>query len=339
MDWSKGYTVLHYAMLVDPVSWKDIARVEVQSGSIKKSTDSLLQAADIICGDTEDLYGQEKWLRIYADVRQEDDTYHGPLFTGLISTPSKNIEGSKVKSNLQCYSVLKPAEDILLDRGWYVPAKTEAATMVKNLLSVSPAPITIDGINGELLENLVAESGETNLSMAWRILDMMNWRLAIAGDGSITITSYPTIKNDAVLFDADVNDCLETTININHDWFNCPNVFRAIHNTAIAVAKDEKDDSPLSIQNRGREVWMEETDCTLKSNETLGDYAKRRLNEEQNIAYQISYNRRFHPDVDVEEIVRINYPAQGISGYFGVRSQTLTLGYGITVAEEATKRS
>lgn len=339
MNWSKGYTVLHYAMIVDPISWKDIDRVEVQSGSIKKSETSLLQAADLVCGDMEDLYGQERWLRIYADIRQEDDTYHAPLFTGLISTPSRNIEGSKIKNSLQCYSVLKPAEDVLLDRGWYAPVKTEAATMVKNLLSVSPAPITIDGVSGELLENLVAENGETNLSMAWRILDMMNWRLVIAGDGSITITTYPTTNGETILFDAESEDSLETSININYDWFSCPNVFRAVHNTAIAVAKDENINSPLSIPNRGREVWMEETDCTLKTNETLGDYAKRRLTEEQNVAYQISYNRRFHPDVDVNEIIRINYPAQGITGYFGVTSQSITLGYGIKVSEEATRRS
>lgn len=339
MEWSKGYTVFHYAMIVDPLSWKDIERVEIQSGSIKKSTDSLLQAADMVCGDTEELYGEERWIRIYADIRQEEDNYHGPLFTGLISTPSKTIEGTKVKSNIQCYSVLKPAEDVLLDRGWYVPKKTEAATTIKNLLSVTPAPITIDGVSGELMENLVAESGETNLSMAWRILDLMNWRLVIDGDGSITITTYPTITNSEVLFDSDNEDSLETSVNINYDWFRCPNVFRAVHDTAIAVAKDEKEDSPLSIQNRGREVWMEETDCTLKTNETLGDYAKRRLTEEQNIAFQVSYNRRYHPDVDVDDIIRLNYPAQELVGYFGVLSQTITLGYGIAVAEEVTRRT
>lgn len=339
MDWSKGYTVLHYISLVDPTTWKDTERIEIEEGSITKNTDSLVQSAEITFRDNDELdFKSERWVRIYADIRQGESNYHGALFTGLVSTPSKKIEGSKINSEAQCYSVLKPAEDILLDRGWYASAKTDATQIITKLLSVTSAPIVVDGVKGELLENIIAENNETNLSMAWKILDYMGWNLSIDGNGFITISSYPEIDNDSVIFDAFENDSLETSITLNCDWFSCPNVFRAVYDTAIAVARDDDDSSPLSVQNRGREVWMEETDCILQTNESLSNYAKRRLKEEQNVYYEISYTRRFHPDVDVYDIIRLNYPDQEIIGYFEVTSQSITLGHGISVSETAVKR-
>lgn len=340
MNWSKGYTVLHYASIVDPVTWKDIERIEIEQGSISRGTDSLVQSANIDCAESSEInFETEKWIRIYADIRQTEDNYHGAIFTGLISTPTKNIEGSKVKYSAQCYSVLKPAEDVLLDRGWYASAKSDAVSLISKLLSVSPAPILVgDGISGELPENIIAENNETNLSMVWKILKYMNWHLSIDGRGFITISQYPDINNNSIIFDANDNDCLETSVTVNCDWFSCPNVFRAMRDTAIAVARDESSDSPLSIRNRGREVWVGETDCALQTNETLANYAKRRLAEEQNAHYEISYTRRFHPDVDVYDIIRLNYPEQDIVGFFEVTSQSITLGHAISVSETAIKR-
>ena len=174
--------------------------------------------------------------------------------------------------------------------------------------------------------------------MAQKILDAMHWNVSIDGNGFITIGLFPDITNDSIMFDAEENDCLETSITVDCDWFSCPNVFRAVQDTAIAVAKDEKDDSPFSIQNRGREVWKEETDCVLQTNETLVHYAKRRLVEEQNVHYNISYTRRFHPDVDVHDIIRLNYAEQDIVGYFEVSTQSINLGHAISVSETAVKR-
>lgn len=339
MNWSKGFSVSHYASVVDSISWKDTDRIEIESGSINKTDSALLQSADLTCESNNDAanFDREKWIRIYADVRQEDGSYHGPLFTGLVCSPSQQYNGNYIANQLQCYSVLKPADDILLQRGWYAAAKSEATKLVKDLLAVTPAPVTIEGVSGEIVENIIAEDGETNLSMVWKILDMMNWNLDINGKGEIIISTYPTILDTKVLFDPIDNDAIETNISINFDWFDCPNVFRAISGTSIAVSRDEDDDSPLSIQNRGREVWMEELHANLNTNESLGEYARRKLREYQNVAYTISYNRRYHPDINMLDIIQMNYPAQNITGYFRVTNQNISLGHGITVSEEAVK--
>ena len=340
MNWSKGYSTRHYISIVDPETWKDIERIEISSGSINRKDDSLLESADLTCEYTlgQTTFERERWVRIYADIRQDEDNYHGSLFTGLVSSPSRNIDGTFMQNRVQCYSVLKPADDVLLPRGWYASAHTDATKIIKELLSVSPAPIQIESVTGELAETIIAEENETNLSMAWKILDLMNWRIRIDGNGYMYITSYPMITNDLVKFDSLKNDSLETNISVNYDWFDCPNVFRAVYNTAIAIAKDEDPESPLSIQNRGREVWMEEKDCKLQTNESIAMYAKRRLKEEQNVAYELSYNRRFHPDVNIHDIIQLNYPAQNITGYFTINQQTISLGYSISVSETAMKK-
>lgn len=341
MNWSRGYTISKYASLVDVVTWKDIERIEISQGSISRSDDSLIETADIECEYRNELeFNQERWVRVYIDIRQDDGTYHAPLFTGLVSTPSKSIEGTSIRNNLQCYSVLKPVEDVLLPKGWYASKTLDATKILKSLLEVTPAPIYIDSISGQLMENIVAENNETNLSMVYKILNLMNWKITIGGDGIITVkTDDEIVDNSTVLFDSYDNDCLETSISVSYDWFNCPNVFRAIYNnSATAIAKDESLDSPLSIPNRGREVWMEETDCKLGTNESIASYAKRRLREEQAVAYEINYTRRFHPDVNLGSVIRLNYPKQGMVGYFKVESQDINLDSGIKVSEKATKK-
>ena len=73
----------------------------------------------------------------------------------------------------------------------------------------------------------------------------------------------------------------------------------------------------------------------MASGEKIGDYAIRKLKEAQNIYKTLDYNRRFDPNVRVTDIVRINYLEQNISGLFMVKSQSLSIGYGGTVSEQA----
>ena len=89
--------------------------------------------------------------------------------------------------------------------------------------------------------------------------------------------------------------------------------------------------------NRGREVWAEEKDCNLNTNESLGQFALRRLQEKQRHYLSVSYDRRFHPDVLTTDLIDLNYPAQGISGTFYVTSQSITIGYGARTSEEVLK--
>ena len=330
MDWSRGFSSLYYAAIVDPDTWRDVDRLEIIDGSIKRTNSDLLESADISCVNYSAT--NEQLIRIWLDATQNGDTSHIPLFTGLATSPGRDIEGRLTTNRLQCYSVLKKAQDILLPRGWYAPKDAIGTDLVRGLLKVIGAPIEIAENSPGLKSAIIAESGENNLSMATRILNAINWRMRLTGDGKILISPYN--KEPVDKFDNVNNDILEPSVTVEYDWYDCPNVLRAVVDDDYAVARDDDPNSKFSTVSRGREVWYEESDCTLNNNENLTQFAQRRLKECQQVAMEIEYDRRFKPDIYVTDVVEINYPEQKISGYFVITSQSIDLQYGARMSEE-----
>ena len=328
MDWSKGFTAEYYMAVIDPVSWTDGERIEILDGSVSHTNEGLMESANVTCTNINP--NREQWVRIWMNAIQGGDIAHQALFTGLINVPQTDFDGSRRNFPLECFSVLKPADDILLQRGWYVTAGADGAKAVKSLLDATPAPSVIDGIAPRLQASIIAEDGETNLTMVWKILQAIDWRLRIAGDGTITIC--PNSNTAVATFGLDY-DMIEPQVTLKDDWFSCPNVFRAVVDNQVAIARDETE-GMLSVPSRGREIWMEETDCNLNSTESLGAYAYRRLKEEQTRRKIVSYTRRYDPSVYVTDSVQMRYPEQGLDGIYQITSQSIALGYGAYVDEE-----
>lgn len=332
VDYSRGYSASYYAERVDPATWRDVGVIQLTGGTIKRETTGKRQSADLNC--VRYRIPVEQWVRVYLDIRQEGAAAHVPLFTGLAVSPDDDINGSLTLNTLTCFSVLKPAEDVLLARGWYAPAGMSGAELVRRLLSVSPAPIVAEDSSPALAASIVSEDGETHLSMADRILDAIGWRLRIDGDGTIRI--MPAATDPVARLDPISNDLLEPKIKITADWYNCPNVLMAVAGDVTGIARDDDPDSPLSTVSRGREVWKKES-CTLSAGESVAEYARRRLRELQRVRQTASYMRRYLPDVMPGDIVGLNYPEQQLTGNYGVQSQSITLGYGARTAEQIYK--
>lgn len=328
MDWNKGFEAKYYCSFVDKGTWRDLDRFEITGGQVTHSNSELLESADI---ETSNYIQGERWIRLWLYARQNGATEHIPMFTGLATSPSDDVDGNLVSNSLECYSVLKPLKDVLLPRGWYAPAKS-GESLLRDLLSVTPAPVEVEDNIPTLKHHIIAESGETNLSMLNKILLAIDWRMKISGDGTIKICPYSSeICGE---FDLD-NDSVEPHFIKSYDWFDCPNVFRAVTEDETAVAIDDSENSPMSTINRGREIWAEETSCNLNSDETLYEYAVRRLKESQMVGEKISYDRRYNPNVYITDLVRFNYPQ--INGTYLVTSQSIEIGYGAKTTEEAIR--
>lgn len=329
MDWNRGFTASYYAVRVDPITWRDLERFEFESGSISRKETGLRESADIDCVAFD--YG-ESWIRVYMDTTQSGESSHQALFTGLSSCPDEEIDGIRRTSRVQLYSVLKPADDVLLPRGWYAPSGANGASLIRDLLNTTPAPVVIEGQGRTLKNTIVAEDGESNLSMSEKILTAMGWRMRIRGDGTIVLSEPASTYT--LSLDTEENDVVEPELSISNDWYGCPNVFRAVSDDLSAVARDTNPDSPLSIPNRGREIWMEDTSCDLNDGESISEYALRRLKKEQEVYMTISYDRRYFPDLYVTDIVRINFPRQGIQGMYKIKSQSIDIVFGASTSEE-----
>lgn len=339
MDWRKGYTSTYYMTLVNSTTWRDVEKYEITGGSVRFESSNLRTSADVDCRNY--TYTDERLIRIWMDTSQEgEDGAHVALFTGYVSSPNRRIEGVKETRTLQCYSVLLPASDVLLPRGWYAPLDTDGATLIRTLLGVTKAPLDISNEsddNRRLKQAIIAEQNETNLSMVEKLLSAMNWRMWISGDGAIHVGPFNTEAR--VTFDTLANDIIETTITEDYDWFDCPNVIRVIMDEDSAISYDYDSDTPMSINNRGREVWYEETDVVLNDEETLQSYADRRLKELQRFSKTLSYDRRYWQSINEEglyplDVIRIKIPQCDIFGKFIITSQTITLGFNAKTSEE-----
>lgn len=330
MDWSKGFSSRYYVSVLDRNTWRDLRRIEITGGTIKREDSELRESADIDCVNYTET--TEQLIRVWLDARQNGGSDHIPLFTGIATSPGRDINGNLVTNTLECYSVLKIAQDMLLPRGWYAPKGINGGDLIRDLLGMIPVDITISENSPGLKSAIIAEDGENRLSMTDKILSLMDWRMTLDGYGNIYIKPYSW---DAVAtFDAINNDVLEPTLTINHDWYDCPNVYRAVLDDSYAVARDDDPDSLLSTVSRGREVWFEDSSVYLQEHETLAEYAQRMLKDAQKSSTSISYDRRFDPNVYVSDVVRLNYSGQNIKGDYLVTSQTITLGYNARTSEE-----
>lgn len=329
MDWTKGMSAAYYANIVDSRTWRDIDRFEITGGNVSFTDEGLRNAADIECKN----YDKDKeiWIRIRLDARQEGSRENVALFTGLASVPDRDIDGTLTSNKVKCYSVLQPCEDVLLPKGWYAPAGTSASIVVRDLLKVTPAPFETEGATPTLADSIVAEEGENHLTMIDKVVTAIGWRLIITSMGKVVLRK--TSKEEKALFDAVENDCLETQITESYDWHAAPNVILASDEQRTVTYKDMSN-GPLSVKNRGREIWMEETDCKLADGESLESYAERRLKEEQQVNHTLSYTRRFIPNIYPTDAVRLCCPEQKIDGLFYITSQNISLGYGAPVSEE-----
>ena len=332
MDWSKGYSASYYGTFVDAYTWRDLTRFEITGGSISASDSQLINSADV---NVVNYDNGERWIRVWLDAKQGESITHVPMFTGLATSPKRDINGVISSSTLECYSVLKPAADILLQRGWYVPAGYKSGDMIKQLLSVIPAPFKEEGVSPYIKQTIVAEDGETNLSMVTKILNVIGWRLKIDGYGNVTLAEFAA--ESSVRYDELWNDSVEPVLTVENDWFSCPNVFRAVADDVSAVARDDSPYSPLSTVNRGREVWEEETNCSLAETETIAEYADRMLKQAQKSSVKITYDRRYNPYITVGDLITLNYPKQKIQGMYRITSQSIQLSHGAKTSEEVVE--
>lgn len=330
MNWEKGYSASYYMTIVDPQTWRDIERVEMIGGSIKRGLETLRESATIDCQPFD--ISIERWVRIYMDTEQAGDSAHTALFTGLATQPENNSNGAIKRGALDCYSVLKPADEVYLMRGWYAPAGANGGAILQSLLAVTPAPVVIAENAPALSQNIIAEKKETNMTMVEKILTAMNWQMRIDGDG--TINAGPVSADPVAVFSPTDNDCLEKEVSVKADWYDCPNVFMAADGDITAIARDDDRNSPLSTISRGREVWAADYNAKLADNESIGQYAQRMLMALQKVAQKGKYTRRFFPGILPGDVVGLNYPDQGLNGNYTVQSQSINLAFAARTSEE-----
>lgn len=330
INYNNGISATYYATRVNPKTWADAGEIPIISGTVTKNAESaLVVSADLSV--SEDI-GAEEWIRIYQIAEQNGARERIAIFTGIVSSPARDINGNSETRKLDCYSVLKVASDILLPLGWFAPARTNGGELIRILLSDLPCTVELDEGSPYIISSFVAGEADSKLTVAQQIAEAINWQIKVNGDGTVRICPKPLTISGT--FDNIENDIIEMAVTDSMDIFSVPNVLRVTLQGSAATARDDDPDSVFSTVNRGREIWLQES-ANLAAGESLGEYAMRRLKELQNPSRKVSYTRRFQPDVDVNDLVSIVYPKQNIGDVFRIKQQTITLSHGAKVKEDA----
>lgn len=313
LNWDKGISTIVKCYLVDNERWTDTEEINIASGKIDRTKEGLLESARL---ELRESVSQEAWIRVYLAAQQEGGGELVPVFTGLATAP-KSTRGQVGKTvSTECYSVLKAADDVLLKRGFYAPAGADAR-LAASLIGKANVRVEVAQGTPRLQESIVADDGETNLSMARKIVDAIGWRMRVSGEGVVYLEPLPA--HPSITFGSSF-DVIEQGIEDSQDTFTLPNCLRVSDGSNYAEYKDAD-----AIAARGREVWAEEGDVNLAACENLYSYAKRRLKTLQNPTRELSYNRRFIPNVGVGDVVEIDYPNASITGLFEIASQSIDL--------------
>ena len=185
VDFSRGISATYYATRVNPQTWADAGEISIISGEVtKNATSDIVVSADIAVN--EDI-GAEDWIRVYMIAEQNGAKERVPIFTGIVSSPSRDINGNSETRKLDCYSVLKVASDILLPLGWFAPARTSGGELIRILLSDLPCPVELDEGSPNIISSFVAGNNDSKLSVAQEIAEAINWQIRVNGDGSVRI--------------------------------------------------------------------------------------------------------------------------------------------------------
>lgn len=332
MNWSQGYTSKWKLYSVDKETWGEKEEIEkFVSASITKDTDSSLIEDASISIDGEPVNG---YVRIVLEAKGTEGLARVDMGTFLVTSPKRSIKGTLSTIDLQCYSVLKPADDKLLPPGWYFPEGGDPIAGASTLLSESlqcPVDPTESDIKTDEIK--VAESNETVLSMVKYLLTDTDYFIDINGKGRVTIKK----KTDEIkaTFDTKENDVLMPELSDESDIFDIPNVLRVSDsNGHYQTLVNNDENSETSVDKLGWEKWSAEQ-LTLDADETLTSKGSERLEKLSKSTRKIDYTREFNPDINVNDMVAFVLPRQGILGSFRIISQSLTIGSGATVKEIA----
>lgn len=121
-----------------------------------------------------------------------------------------------------------------------------------------------------------------------------------------------------------------------------PNVVEVVYssNSATYYSRVENTDenSPVSIQSRGRQIIYRDTSPSLTgvpTKEIIDDYAKQLLKSLSTLKYQLTFKHGYYP-VRVGDCVRLNYRRAGLSDVKAyITNQSITCEPGCPIEETA----
>jgi hypothetical protein len=337
MDFTQSYSVEWRLVHVNKDTWADGSPVgTVSSVSIERSADEEVPLLESASFEVQIPLGQEwenGWYRFEGLFEQEGGSERIAMGTFLVEAASDKVDFGTQSSTMDGWSVLKPAADVYMAVGDYVPQGVDGAAYAADLLSQSIiAPVSVSG-SFTLGDPIVYGKDSSVLKVVWDLLDAGGYCIRISGDGEVTISPKP---QGGEWEPYDTKAALFPGVERELDLTAIPNVYRAYSETSWAEAVNDSADSSISTVSRGRRVEMVDTSPTRINGETLAQYCARRLEEESTLFRSFTYTREFDPDTRPFDIAKESLPEIGMEGDMRIVSQSIECGPSVKVTQKSS---
>ena len=206
------------------------------------------------------------------------------------------------------------------------------------------APVVETNNEEVLYDDFVSNTNDTWLTFISDLISNAKYNFALDEMGRILFAPKQKIESlqPVYTFNDDNSSILYPDIDMDHDIYGIPNVVEVVYSQGrdnyYARAVNDDINSPLSVQNRGREIIYRETNPDFIGdplNNQVQEYAEQLLEELSSVEYELSYTHGYCP-VRIGDCVRLNYERAGLKNIKAkVVSQNITCESGCKVTEKA----
>lgn len=343
-DWSKSMQQTFEYYLVDPNTWRDIKLIDnVKSCTIKR--DSEAETLGSATFDVTETVG-ECYLRVYLITIQNGLKEKHPLGTFLVQTPSSSFNGKIREVSMDAYTPLLELKENPPPIGYSLLKNENIMSTVYRLCREhARAPVIETSCDTTLYYDFVANTEDTWLTFLSDLMSNAKYSFDLDEMGRILFApkQETTSLQPVWTYTDDNSSILYPDLSMDHDLYGIPNVVEVVYSNGndsyYATVRNEDTNSPISIQNRGREIVHRVTDPDLVGNPTkkeIQEYAERLLRELSSLEYTLTYSHGYCP-VRVGDCIRLNYVKAGLTDIKAkVISQSIQCKSGCQVTEKAT---
>ena len=319
VDWTKSMEQTFEYYEVDPISWKDIRRIDnIKSANISNDlTAETLGSATI---DIIDSVG-ECYIRIYLVTIQNEQQNKFPLGTFLVQTPNTSFDGKVITVSMNAYTPLLELKENCPPLGYSLLINDnimdEAYTIIREHCR---CPVVRTTSDITLTSNFVSNTNDKWITFVRDLINIAKFELGLDDMGRIIFKPIQNINalQPVWTFDDSNSSILYPEITLKHDIYGIPNVVDVTYSTSTrvmhAVAKNEDINSPTSIQNRGREIieLVNNPDFGgTPTQEMIDEYAQNLLKQLSSVEYTITFTHGYCP-VRIGDCIRLNYKKAGL---------------------------
>ncbi len=343
IDWTQSMQQTYEYYTVNPNTWQDDEQLtSVISSEIKRDVDDeTLGYATIETSEAID----DCYIRIYLSTIQNGYHFRECLGTFLIETPSTKFDGKYQTISLDGYTPLIELKENLPPLGYTIKLETNIMDETTEITKEHVRAPVVDASCDELLyEDFVANLDDTWLSFLSDFMAEAKYTFALDEVGRILFAPDQELEalQPVMEFDDDNSSILLPDVEDEHDLYDVPNVVEVVYSldSGFMYSRVENNDenSPISIQNRGREIVYRDSNPSLPGLPTqnaLDDYATLLLKSKSSLEHTITFSHGYYP-VRLNDCVLLNYKRAGLRNVKArITSQSIKCETGCTIEETA----